>query len=211
MSDTYLKDLYYNPKKAGSYGGVTSLWNAVKAEGNPHKLRYSDIKKWLYKEEAYNLHKPYNDKFEREAIIVGKIGEQWDSDLIVFDKISQYNKGYKYLVVFIDLFSRYLWIQPLKTKTPDEMVQAMKKVFATTQKPQTIRTDQGKEYTGKKIQDFFKKNGIYHIIAYNVYHANYAERVIRTIKSKIFRYFTKHQTLKYIDHLQDLLSSYNSS
>ena len=172
MSDAYLKELYYNPKKAGSYGGITSLWNAVKADGNPHKLKYGDIKKWLSEEETYNLHKPYNDRFKRESIIVGKIGEQWDTDLMVFDKLSRYNKGYKYLVVFIDLFSRYLWIQPLKTKTPDEMVQAMKKVFATTPKPQTIRSDQGKEYTGKKIQDFFEKNGIHHIIAYNVYHAN---------------------------------------
>ena len=211
MSKKYLEELYYDPKSPGSYGGITSLWNAVKADGNPYKLKHKDVKKWLSEEETYTLHKPYKDKFKRESIIVGKIGEQWDTDLMVFDKISQYNKGYKYLAVFIDLFSRYLWIQPLKTKTPDEMVQVMKKVFATTKKPQTIRSDQGKEYTGKKIQAFFQENGIHHIIAYNVYHANYAERVIRTIKGKIFRYFTKHQTLNYIDHIQDIVSSYNSS
>ena len=211
MSDSYLNDIYYSPKKQGSYGGITSLWNAIKTDGNPYKLKYKDVKKWLEDQETYTLHKPYNDKFKRESIIMGQIDEQWDSDLMVLDKLGWYNKGYKYLAVFIDLFSRYLWIEPIKKKTPDLMIEAMKKVFAKGRQPKTLRSDQGKEYTAKIVQEFLQKNDIYHLIAYNVYHANYAERVIRTIKGRIFRYFTKHQTLNYIDHLQDIVDSYNSS
>ena len=211
MSDDYLKELYYNPKKAGSYGGITSLWNAVKAEGNPHKLKYGDIKKWLSEEETYNLHKPYNDKFKREAIIVGKRDQQWDSDILVLDKLAKYNKGIKYLAVFIDLFSRKLWVEPLKKKTPDAMVQAMKKIFKKGRKPDFMRTDQDKAYTAKTTQKFFKTENIKHFVAYNLYHANYSERCIRTLKGKIFKYFTKHQTNKYIDHLQDFVDSYNNS
>ena len=211
MSDSYLKDIYYNPKRPGSYGGITSLWNAVKADGNPLQMKYNDVRKWLQDEEVYNLHKPYNDDFKRESIIVGQMDEQWDSDLMVLDKLAKYNKGFKYLVVFIDLFSRKLWVEPLKKKTPEEMVQAMKKVFKKGRKPKTIRSDSGGEYMGRTVQKFLKDNDIYHLIAYNVYHANYAERVIRTIKGRIFRYFTKHQTFTYIDHLQDIVDSYNSS
>jgi len=210
MSDSYLKAIYYDPKKGGSYGGITALWYAVKKDGNPLKLKYGDIKKWMEDQETYSLHKPYNDKFKRESIIVGEMDEQWDADLMVMDKLAKYNRGYKYLAVFIDLFSRYLWIEPLKKKTPREMVEAMKKVFKK-RKPKTLRTDQGKEYTGKVVQEYMKKEGVLHFIAYNVYHANYAERVIRTIKGRIFRYFTKHHTLKYIDRLQDIVSSYNHS
>ena len=211
MSSDYLTAIYYNPKRPGSYGGITSLWNAVKADGNPHNLKYKDIRNWLKDEDTYNLHKPYNDNFKRESIIVGKMDEQWDADLMILDKLSWYNKGYKYLAVFIDLFSRFLWIEPLKKKTPDEMVKAMKNIFAKGRRPNMIRTDEGKEYSGKMVQDFLKEKDIYHLTAYNVYHANYAERVIRTIKGRLYRYFTKKQTLKYIDQLQNIVDSYNSS
>ena len=172
MSDAYLKELYYNPKKAGSYGGITALWNAVKTDGNPHNLKYSDIKKWLSDEETYSLHKPYNDKFKRETIIVGKPQEQFDSDILVLDKLAKYNKGIKYLAVFIDLFSRKLWVEPLKKKTPEAMIRAMKKVFNKGSKPDVIRTDQDKAYTAKATQKFFEAENIKHFIAYNMYHAN---------------------------------------
>jgi hypothetical protein len=53
--------------------------------------------------------------------------------------------------------------------------------------------------------------GVHHFVAFNVNHANYAERVIQTLKGKIYKYFMKHQTHVYIDHLDDFVDSYLDS
>ena len=84
------------------------------------------------------------------------------------------------------------------------MIRAMKKVLTSERKPQTIRSDQGGEYTGKKVQEFFKADDIHHMIAYNVGHANYADRVSRMIKGKIFGYLPR---IVYSDYPEITLES----
>lgn len=209
--EKYLESVYYDMKKPGSFTGVAKLWVAIKRDGNPLHVKYKDVQNWLSTQPTYALHKPPKEKFERERIIVGEIDEQWDADLMDVQKFSRKNQGVKYLAVFIDLFSRYLWVEPLKSKTGEEMLQAVQRVFDKGRKPKTLRTDQGKEYVAKVVQEFLKTQDVNHIIAYNVYHANYAERVIRTIKGRLYRFFTRYQTHEYIPHLQDMIDSYNDS
>lgn len=62
---------------------------------------------------------------------------------------------------------------------------------------------------GKPVQDYLRSQNVRHFIAYNVYHANYTERVQRTLKSKINRYMRHNRTFKYVDVLQDLVYRYN--
>jgi hypothetical protein len=210
--DKYLQSIYYNSDKPSSYSGITKLWQAVKSDGNPQKLKYKDVKGWLLKQYAYSMHKPFSDKFKREQIIVGEINEIVDTDLMDLSKFSRKNDGVKFLAVFIDLFSRYLRVEPLKTKTAEEMVQAMKRAIDDIDPPiRTLRSDRGKEYLAAPVQEYLRSQGIKHIVTYNVYHANYAERVIRTIKGRIFRFFTNHQSNRYIDDLQDIVKSYNNT
>lgn len=207
--DDYLKSIYYDTSKPGSYTGLNKFWKTIKADGNPHKLKYKDVKSWLSRQYPYLVHKQPTHKFKRESIIVGGINEIIDSDLMDVQKFSKKNDNVKYLAVFIDIFSRYLKVEPMKNKTGEEMVKVMKKVIKDP--PKELRTDQGKEYTAKTVQDFLKVRGINHVLAYNIYHANYAERVIRTIKSKIYKFFTRHQTHRYIDNLQEIVTSYNNT
>ena len=136
--------------------------------------------------------------------------EQWDTDLMDLHMLGRYNKGFKYIVIFIDLFSRFLWAEPIKTKTAKEMLRVMKIVFKE-RKPQSLRSDQGKEYMNKEVQQYLKGKNINHFVAYNELHANYAERVIGTLKRKLFRYFSKRQTYKYIDVLDYIVESYNNA
>ncbi len=67
----------------------------------------------------------------------------------------------------------------------------------------------GKEYLNNSVQDYLKSENILHFIAYNQYHANYAERVIRTLKGRIYKYMRENLTMTYIDVLQDIVHSYN--
>ena len=204
--------MYYSTSKAGSYTGVVKFWQSIQGDGNPHKLKYKDIKEWLARQYTYSIHKHPIEKFKREPIIVGEINEIIDSDLMDMQKFSKKNNGIRFLAIFIDLFSRYLRVQPMKTKKGVEMAQVLEKVFNDIEPSvRSIRTDQGSEYKAKVVQEYFKSKNINHIITYNVYHANYAERVIRTLKGRIYRFFTKHQSHRYIDDLQDIVRGYNNT
>ena len=208
--DEYLKDIYYDPSHPGSFAGITKLWESIKGD-NRYDLKYGDVKEWLDSQDTYVRHKPAKKLFKREPILMSRMDQQWDADVMDMLKFARQNQGYRYLAIFIDIFSRFIWVRPLKTKKPTEMVEAMKSVFAAGRKPISIRTDRGSEYMGREVQKYLGEMKISHFTARNALHANYAERVIRTLKGRIYRYFTKFQTHTYVDVLPDIVSAYLNS
>ena len=205
--DVYLSSIYYDPLHPGGYSGLNKFWNAIKND-KTYNLTFTQVKRWLKKQEGYVRHKPPPRVFPRQKILMSSLDEQWDADLMDMQKYARQNGGYKYLAVFIDIFSRYIWVEPMKTKKNEEMLKIINKVFMGGRKPLYLRTDQGNEYTGKYVQHYLRKNDVHHFTALNPMHANYAERVIRTLKGKIYRLFTSSQTTKYIDHLHDIVQGY---
>ena len=77
--------------------------------------------------------------------------------------------------------------------------------------PETMRSDKGTESLGHKVQSLFKSHLICHFVTQNEVKVNYAERAIKTIKGKIYKYFTYKQSYCYIDALQYITRAYNSS
>ena len=124
---------------------------------------------------------------------------------------SRYCWGYRYLLVCIDVFSKFVWVIPLKTKTGPALVTAFKKILESGRKPQKIQTDQGTEFFNKHFKDLMKEEEIQLYNTYNETKASVVERVIRTLKTRMRRYFTAKKTMRYIDVLQDLVDSYNKS
>jgi hypothetical protein len=206
-ADEFLESVYYDPLHPGSYSGIIKLWQAVRVD-NPHKLTFNQVRNWLQKQESYSRHIRVRERFPRQKIIMHKVDQQWDADIMDMYKFSYQNKRYKYLAIFIDIFSRYLWVEPMKTKTPVEMVMVLKRVFAQGRKPEFMHTDKGGEYIGAPVQIYLDMKRVHHFVAFNVNHANYAERVIRTLKGKIYRYMMRHQTKVYIDELDNFVDSY---
>ena len=205
----YLKKVYYDIGRPGSYESSGRVWTSVKDEGNPLRLTRKQVHQWLMTQPVYARHRNVKRNFPRQKILVNVMDEQWDTDLMDLHMLSRYNNGFKYIVVFIDLFSRFLWAEPVKAKTGPEIERVMKSVFKD-RKPQTLRSDQGKEYMNGIVQTYLKTKSIHHFVAYNEIHANYAERVIGTLKRKLFRYFAKQQTYKYVDILDYIVESYNN-
>ena len=78
---------------------------------------------------ANELHKPIRRNFKKRRVIVNHIDEIWAADLVEMGKFSKWNKGFKYLLMIIDVFSKYGWIIPLKRKTGEEVALAFKTVF----------------------------------------------------------------------------------
>lgn len=198
-----LDKYYYDVGAVGGYGGVKPLSRKT-------KLKTEDVENWLRTQDAYTLHKPVRYKFPRRKVIAGGIGHQWQADLIDVGRLSKHNGGMKYLLTCIDVFSKKAWVRPLKDKTGSTLVSAFETIPDTL--PRRLQTDKGTEFTNRKFQAWLKENGVEFFTTENEdIKASIVERYNRTLKSKLWRYFTKSDSLCYLDVLQNFVSSYNQT
>lgn len=165
----------------------------------------------MEKNDNYNLQKPIKRSFRTAKVVVSGKNEQYDVDLADLSTWMNENDGNRYLLIVIDVFSRYLWVEPLKSKTGSEVKKALQKIFNRSKVPEKARSDGGSEFSNREVVRFFKQNGIYHHIARNSAKACYAERVILTIKQKLWRYFLTHRKYRYVDVIQNIVKSYNET
>ena len=126
--------------------------------------------------------------------------------------LSKYNKGIKYLLCAIDLFSKYAWVIPIKDKKGTSIVNAFKKILSdSTRKPNKIWVDQGSEFYNKSFKDFLKINNIEMYSACNEGKSVVSERFIRTLKNKIFKHMAAISKNVYFDVLDDIVNKYNNT
>jgi len=209
--DEYLQKLYYNLDSPPSYSGVEKLWTHVNKDPmRPEGLTKDVIIQWLASQNTYNIFKQPKSNFTTEKIVVEYPDQQWEGDIMMIDYPKQ-NRGYRYLACFIDLFTRFLWVRPLKTKSVSETTNALDSIFKTGRKCETLRTDAGGEFLGATFQKFLKENNVFHMIAYGSVKASFVERVQRTIQDRIYKFFYENQTYNFIDNIDRLVSSYNNT
>lgn len=199
-----LNKIYYDVKHPASFGGVEKL---SKYSGISKKT----VKQWLTTQDTYTLHKPVKYKFRRRPVISFGIGELLQADLIDMSKFSKFNNGIKFLLTVIDVFSRYAYVFPLKNKSAKSVAEAFEELFKQTDTIIHIQTDKGREFYNSKVQSLFKKMKIKHYSSQSEYKASLVERLIKTIKNKLYRIFTYRNSYKYIDILQEVVKSYNNS
>ena len=112
---------------------------------NP-SLTLAAVREWLRENETYTLHKPVRYKFKRNRVIVNEIDDQWQADLVDVSSLSRFNKGYKFLLTCIDVFSKYAWVVPLRNKTSTSLVNAFQSILDTGRSPDKLQTDKGLEF-----------------------------------------------------------------
>ena len=200
-----LKRRYADPSAPGSFQGPNKLYQSAKAAGE--QVKKEEVSDYLRKEDTYTLNRVARQRFPRNRTVVEGLDDLWDADLADVQDLHKENDNNKYLLVVIDVFSRYMWVRPLKTKFAKEVSSAFETIFAEGRKPNRVRSDLGKEFHNKKVRDTLSQHGVQLIAASN--HAVFAERGIQTLKSKLFRYLIQRNNLRYIDVLQDLVKSYN--
>ena len=169
------------------------------------------VAEWLSEQDAYTLHKPDRRHFKRRRVIVGGLRQQWQADLFDLSKLKKDKDGMTFLLPAIDVFSKVACCVPMKNMSAASLVAALDTTFSKGW-PQTLQTDQGLEFLIKSVQAVLKKHGIHHFSTHNAEtKASVVERFNRTLKTRMLRYFTKHQTWRYIDVLQNLVQSYNNT
>ena len=184
----------------------------VKKQGKSKKRQkpLSEEENWQVKL-ADELHKPIKRNFTRRRVIANHIDEIWCSDLVEMQQFSKWNKGYRYLLMVLDVFSKYGWIVPLKDKKGETVAEAFKKIFKEGRKPQYLWTDKGKEYYNKHVKELLDKNKITLYSTENEEKSSVCERWNRTIKTQMWKQFTIQGNTMYLDMLPKILKQYNNT
>ena len=88
---------------------------------------------WLSKEDVYTSHYPILHHFARRRVITRGLNYVWDVDLMDMSNLAKYNDGVTFIAIFIDIFLRYLYVDPIKNKSTKETLQAIKRAFTKSQ------------------------------------------------------------------------------
>ena len=136
----------------------------------------------------------------------------WGADLADMQLISKHNKGIRYLLCVIDLFSKYTWVCPLKDKKGVTITNAFQNILdSSKRKPNKIWVDQGSEFYNNVFKRWLKDNDINMYSIYNEGKSIVAQRFIRTLKNKIYKHMKANSKNVYCDVLDDTVDEYNNT
>ena len=121
------------------------------------------------------------------------------------------NRGYRYVLVIIDNFSKYGWTVPLKNKNAQTIKDSFENILTNSKrKPNLIESDRGKEFYNNIFQDFLNKNDIKLYSRNSSYGAVFSERFNRTIRDLLKKIVFEQGDAKWIDVLQTITKQYNN-
>ena len=200
-----ISKMYYNPKHPGGFCGVSGF---LKNNKNINKARF---KEWSEKQNAITQHCCARKRFPRRRVLVFSTGDLFQVDLMDFQSLASSNSGYRFVLVAIDVFSKFAWAVTLKRKTAEEVLRGLR-IIVKDMSPRKIQCDRGLEFFNRRIETWLKSRKIEMYATYNYdMKACVVERFIRTFKSRLYRYFTQKSTDTYIRVLPDIIQSYNHS
>lgn len=139
--------------------------------------------------------------------------QEWQIDLLQLDTYKTTNSGFQYILVMVDVWSRFAMCRPCKNKSPSTVIQAMDEAMIDNKKADVkmVVHDEGNEFRGEfdvtmslnKIISFFVKSGTHDTLGI-------INAFCKTIKNMIFKYFYAKNTTKWVDKLQDFVQIYNN-
>ena len=206
---TILEKYYYKVSNPAAFSSPERLYKILKKKYPGIFSKYF-IQKWLDGIDSYSVQKQARHKFKTLQVRVNSIDAQFEADLAYVGNLSKENDGINYLLCVIDVFSRYLWIEPLKDKTAKSVLRGLKKIISK-RKPVRLRVDKGSEFVNKWIKQYTKDQNIRLFTTQNPPKASNVERLQRTFKLLLWRFLRYKRNYRYIDNLQDLVNNYNAT
>jgi hypothetical protein len=200
-----LARIYFNVEHPAGFSSQAKL---AKAAG----VSLKQTREWLSAQDAYTQHKPIIRKFKRNRYIVSNIRVCYEADLACLPNLSKENDSYAYILCVIDIFSRKAWGEALYNKKAATVAAAFERIFLRAPPPLRIRHDKGLEFRGPEVKQLLNKLNVQQIMTENPEtKCAVVERFIRTLKTRLQRYFTHHGRERYIDVLPEMFNSYNAS
>lgn len=167
--------------------------------------------KWVLEHvEGYTLHREYKQPKKYNPYYVRSRREQVQGDLIDISKIKGDNDDITFLLVLIDIFTKYVWVYPIKSKSAAVMELSMRRWLGEIDTPpKKLMTDRGLEFTNRRVQHLLRSRNVEWQAALGTMKAAIAERVNKTLQILIYKYLTQNETIRYIDVLPQLVQTYN--
>ena len=213
VADKILKNKAFDIAKDPKYDGYQRGLASMVYKFFDSKVSGSGAKLTLQNEQLANeLHKPIIRKFEKRRVYSTFKDNIWAVDLADMQLLSKYNKGIRLLLCVIDIFSEYAWVVPLKDKKGISIVKAFQIILKqSNSKPNKIWVDKGFEFYNAYFKKWLRDNDTVMYLTHNEGNSVAAERFIRTLKSKIYKYMTSISKNVYIDKLDDIVDEYNNT
>ena len=199
-ADKVLRDKAFNiaknPKYEGYQRGLASIvykFFDKKTKGSGDTLANESAIKSITQNEqlAEELHKPIITKFKKRKVYSAFKDNIWAADLADMQLISKFNKGFRFLLCFIHIHSKYAWVVPLKDKKGVTTVNAFQSILKkSNRKPNKSWVDKGGEFYNRSMKSWLEKNDIEMESTHNEGKSVVADRFIRTIKNKIYKHMT---------------------
>lgn len=227
MADTEeaLKRIYHDPGQAGAFAGAEALYREARRQGVRVSLK--EVKHFLRGQDAYTLHRRLvriKKNVMNERIFASGPYDLWEADLMDPTKGRRPARrgpgstAIKFWLVVIDAFTRYAWVEGVKSKSAGDMVEAFRKIMDQALPPHAklnhLRTDQGTEFLAQRVRDYLRSRGVNHYIAQKEPGAALAERFIRTLGEKYEKYVTANPEVTkrtLTDMLPSFVDGYNRS
>lgn len=206
--EEYLKRIYTTPGHPASFCGPEKLRQITKKEGL-FKISRDDIRKFLEAQDVYTVNRHVRRRFARNKIIAHGVNDQYDMDLCDLSRLAKFNKNVTFLLVVVDVFSRFAFVRPLKNKSAESVLKALESIFKGDNLPRRIRSDRGKEFQNALARKFFESKGIKHYFASSPLKCQIVERLNQSLKQLIYRYLFDRNSYKYLDALGDIVEGYN--
>jgi putative transposase len=202
-----LKKLYYNP--LSGFQSLDKLYR--KAKLIEPKITVKNVKEFLAEQETAQITKEVKKNKKFNTIISPSIRNNYQIDIMYLPNPTL-NKNYKYLLTCIDVYSRFVFVEPLKSKTGEVVFNAIQKLFSENGKPNNLNLDEGKEFNYKPFIEYCQENDITLWFSDTEQENKNAiiERFHRTIRNTILKYET-FSSKSYINILPDLIKNYNTT
>ena len=156
---------------------------------------------------AREIHRPVRRHFPRQTVVANEPDELWGADLVQMPE-RLFDKGYKFILTVVDVYSRYAWAIPLKDKSASSVLKAFRSIKKT---PELLWVDEGKEFFNDDVKRFFHKKGTNMYHTYSGMKSVFAERFNRTLKEKMWERMDAEHTDKWVEMVKDLVSDYNET
>jgi transposase InsO family protein len=206
MDEKYIHRRYTHPRYSGAFSGLQGF-----LQNNKYKDKRA-VEEALTKLQSFVSHKPTRRKYLRRPMICPEIDSIWSVDLADMRSLKTKNKNYSYILVAVDCLSKTLFTRPIKKKSQSETRDALEDVFKSYKRqPKAIFADRGTEFVNREVKSLLKDKGIKLYHSFSSFKAFQAERAIRTLKSKLYRYMTERRSSDWQSGLIDITKNINGS
>lgn len=213
MSDVkrLLDSIYFSTSNAAGFSSVNRLYHAAQKQNK--NITLESVQDYLNGNATYTKFAPVKRIFQKNKWLPTFIDSHHHADLAFFNKLSKFNKGFNYLLVVVDVLSRFIWVEPVRSKKAHEVTRAFESILVRSHRqPVRFITDQGGEFCNGVFRAMLKTLHIVHIIPKNTdVKAGFAENAIMRIKNKLLRYFDAQNTFIWIDVIQQIVQSLNNT